>query len=204
MPADRARAPDLLTIAFTLLAEQGWAALSPVALAGRADAPLIDVYRQLPHRRAILRALSERVDQAMLEVDQRELEGLPPRDKLFELIMRRFDALAPFRAGLARLERDARRDPSILLLTMCRVDRSIRWMQDLAGLRCHGLRARLRRRALLAVYLQALRTWLADDSGDLAKTMAELDSLLRRVERLAGLRPLRPGTRADDEAAQPA
>jgi hypothetical protein len=204
MPADRAPEPDLLMIAFALLEEEGWAGLSPVALAGRADAPLIEVYRQLPDRRAILRALSERVDQAMLEVDQRELDGLPPRDKLFELVMRRFDALGPFRAGLARLERDARRDPSILLLTMCRLDRSLRWMQELAGLRSHGLRARLRRRALLAVYLQALRTWLADDSGDLAKTMAELDGLLRRVERLAGLRASRPKARSDDEAAQPA
>jgi hypothetical protein len=200
--------PDLLTIAFALLAERGWSGLSLMALAEWADRPLIEVYRQLPDRRAILRALSERVDQAMLEVDRAELEGLPPRDKLFELIMRRFDALAPFRAGLARLERDARRDPCILLPIACRLDRSLRWMQELAGLRSHGLRARLRRRALLAVYLRALRTWLGDDSADHAKTMAQLDTLLRRVERVAGLREpsQRPGpdTGAQGEATQPA
>jgi COQ9 len=200
--------PDLLTIAFALLAERGWSSLSLMALAEWADRPLIEVYRQLPDRRAILRALSERVDQAMLEVDRAELEGLPPRDKLFELIMRRFDALAPFRAGLARLERDARRDPCILLPITCRLDRSLRWMQELAGLRSHGLRARLRRRALLAVYLRALRTWLADESADHAKTMAALDTLLRRVERMAGLRepPQRPSpdTGPQGEATQPA
>ncbi len=81
-------------------------------------------------------------------------------------------------------------------------------MQELAGLRAHGLRARLQRRALLAVYLQAMRTWLADDSSDLAKTMAELDTLLRRVERLAGLREPRQKAgrdpRPDGEATQPA
>jgi AcrR family transcriptional regulator len=212
MTAAGAPEPDLLTSAFALLAERGWAGLSLLALAERSRLPLIEVHRQLPDRRAILRALSERVDEAMLEVDRAELEGLPPRDKLFELIMRRLDALAPYREGLARLARDARRDPCVLLPIGCRLDRSLRWMQELAGLRAHGLRPRLQRRALLAVYLQALRTWFVDENADLAKTMAELDTLLRRVERLAGLREPRRNARAqtspdsgpDDGATQPA
>jgi len=200
--------PDLLISAFALLAERGWAGLSLLALAERAGLPLVEVHRQLPDRRAILRALSERVDEAMLEIDRAELEGLPPRDKLFELIMRRLDALAPYQGGLARLARDARGDPCILLPITCRLDRSLRWMQELAGLRAHGLWARLQRRALLAAYLQALRTWFADDTGDLARTMAELDTLLRRVERLGGLREPRQKAgrdpRPDGEATQPA
>lgn len=208
MPAASAPDPDLLTIAFALLVERGWAGLSLPALAERSGLPLVEVHRRLPDRRAVLRALSERVDQAMLEVDLRELEGLPPRDKLFELIMRRLDALAPFRAGLDRLARDARRDPCLLLPITCRLDRSLRWMQELSGLRAHGLCARLQRRALLAVYLQTLRTWLAEEGADLARTMAALDSLLRRIERL-GLRVQRAAkTRSDGgpegEAPQPA
>jgi AcrR family transcriptional regulator len=212
-PAAGAPEPDLLISAFALLAERGWAGLTLPALAERAGLPLIEVHRQLPDRRAILRLLSERVDEAMLAVDRAELDGLPPRDKLFELMLRRLDALAPYRDGLARLARDARRDPCVLLPITCRLDRSLRWMQELAGLRAHGLRARLRRRALLAVYLQTLRTWFVDDPGDLAKTMAELDTLLRRLERLAGLREPRsraapdtgrePGPDLDEEAIQP-
>jgi hypothetical protein len=86
---------------------------------------------------------------------------------------------------------------------MCRLDRSLRWMQELASLRSHGLRARLQRRALLAVYLQTLRIWFGDRTGDLAKTMAELDKLLRRIESVAGLREPRPQAPAGVEAAQP-
>ncbi|MEM7022055.1 MAG: TetR/AcrR family transcriptional regulator, partial [Pseudomonadota bacterium] len=165
----------------------GWAGLSLTALAERADLPLVDVHRQLPGRQAILRGLSERADEAVLGIDQSELEGLPARDRMFELIMRRFDALAPFRPGLERLARDARRDPCLVLATACRLDRSLTWVQELAGQPSHGLRARVQRRVLMAVYLQALRTWLADDSADLAKTMAELDTKLRRSERFLGL-----------------
>ncbi|MEM7026372.1 MAG: hypothetical protein AAF637_27905 [Pseudomonadota bacterium] len=181
------RKSDLLVTAFELVADSGWTGMSLVALADRAGKPLVDVYRELPDRGAVLRALSERTDQAMLGIDRRELEGLPARDAIFELMMRRFEALGPFRAGLARLEQDGRRDPAALLMIFCRLDRSIRWMQDLAGMRSQGLRPRFQRRALLAVYLQVLRTWLADDSADLAKTMARLDSLLRQAERFAGL-----------------
>jgi AcrR family transcriptional regulator len=203
MPAKQASKPDLLIVAFDLVAERGWAGLSPVALADRAGLPLVDVYRQLPDRPAVLRRLSERVDEAMLGIDRSELAGLPARDQLFELTMRRLDGLAPFRAGLMRLMADARRDPCLLLLTGCRLDRSLRWMQELAGLRARGLRARLQRRALMAVYVQALCAWLADDSADLAKTMAELDTLLRRFERFVGLTGPRAQPRSN-EAAEPA
>ena len=49
----------------------------------------------------------------MLEVDEAELAGLPPRDRVFELLMRRLEAIIPYRAGLARLGREAR-DPCII------------------------------------------------------------------------------------------
>jgi AcrR family transcriptional regulator len=199
--ADRKKAtPDLLQVAFEVIAEQGWSGASPQVIAARAGVSLVEVYRQLPGRGALLRALSERVDEAMLKVDQAELVGLPPRDRVFELMMRRLDALAPYRAGLKRLARDARCDPGLLMLTACRMDRSLAWLQEAAGLRSRRLRARLHRRALGAVYLNTLRAWLRDESGDHAKTMAELDKALRRVEPFAGLRERR-GRAAPDEGA---
>jgi AcrR family transcriptional regulator len=192
--------PDLLQAAFEVIGEQGWSGASAQAIAERAGVSLVEVYRQLPGRGALLRALSERVDEVMLEVDQADLAGLPPRDRVFEVMMRRLDALVPYRAGLKRLARDARCDPGLLMLTVCRVDRSLPWLQEAAGLRSRGLRARLHRRALGAVYLNTLRTWLRDESGDHAKTMAELDKALRRVEPFAGLRERR-GRAAPDEGA---
>lgn len=200
MPAKAAR-PDPLTIAFELVAEQGWAGLSMTDLADRAKLSLVELYRELPGRGAILSTLSRRVDEAMLGGDEGELEGLPPRDRVLELLLRRFDALAPFRAGLKRLAADGCYDPGVVLLTACRLDRSMAWLQDAARLRRHGLRARLARRALSAVYFQAVRVWLMDDTVDMAKTMAELDKQLRRVGGIAGLREPRTRPAADGEAA---
>jgi hypothetical protein len=109
----------------------------------------------------------------------------------------------PYRAGLARLARDARADPCVVLLTACRLERSLMWLQDAAGLRPHGLRATIARRALGLAYVRAVRVWFRDEGADLGKTMAELDKHLRRVQNVAGLREPRT-RRAAGEAAQPA
>lgn len=196
--------PDVLLTAFEVIAEQGWRRFSLVEVARRAGVPPVEVYRELPGRGAVLRALSRRIDAAMLEIDEAEIAGLPPRDRVFELLMRRLEALVPFRPGLARLARDARREPCVVALTACRLDRSLAWVQDAAGLRRYGLRARLARRALALAYLQTLRVWFEDEAADLGKTMAELDKQLRRVQPFAGLREPRAAPPPESEAAQPA
>ena len=201
MALDEGEPQDLLVTAFELVAEQGWSRLSLVAVARRAGVARAEVYRELPSRGALLRAFTRRIDEAMLEVDESDLVGLPPRDRVFELMMARLEALVPFRPGLARLARSARGDPCLVLATAWHLERSLAWLQDAAGLRSSGLRASLARRALGAAYLQALRVWLEDEAADLGRTMAELDKQLRRVQAFAGLRVPRAGRATMDETA---
>jgi len=196
-----ARAADLLEAAFAEIGEVGWEEARARAIAERAGVSLAELYRHYPSREALLRALTRRVDEAMLSVDPAEFAGLPPRDCVFELMMRRYDALAPYRAGLARLAREGWLDPALVLGTVCRIDRSLAWLQEAAGLAAHGLRARLARRALAFAYLRTFEVWLKDQSNDLAKTMAALDKALRGIEMIAGLRDGRAGPLPADEGA---
>ncbi|MDH3659899.1 MAG: hypothetical protein OEU92_07710 [Alphaproteobacteria bacterium] len=193
-------APDLLTLAFEIIAETGLRGFSFTELKDRSNVSMVELRRAFRGRGAVLDALSERLDQAMLAFEPADMEGLPPRDRAFEMIMTRLEAMAPFRAGLCRLMQDARFDPELLAMTACRLDRSLAWLQDAGGLAegrgplpLKGLNRRLQRRLLGAVYLQTLRAWAADDSPDLAKTMASLDKQLRRIEGLAGLAPEKTG-----------
>jgi AcrR family transcriptional regulator len=203
MAHDGAAGPDLLAAAFALIGDAGWRGFSFATLARRIGVSRVEIYRQFHSRDALLSALIRRADEAMLAVDEAELAGLPPRDRVFELLMRRLEALVPYRAGLARLARDARADPCVLLATACRLERSLIWLQDAAGLRHHGLRACLARRALGLAYVRAVRVWFDDEGTDLGKTMAELDKQLRRIQNVAGLREPR-ARRAEGETAQPA
>jgi AcrR family transcriptional regulator len=196
--------PDLLAAAFALIGDEGWRGFSFATLARRTGVSRVEIYRQFRSRGALLSELNRRADETMLALDEAELAGLPPRDRVFELLMRRLEALVPYRAGLARLAREARADPCVVLAAACRLQRSLAWAQDAAGLRHHGLRASLARRALGLAYMRAVQVWFADEGADLGKTMAELDQQLRRVQNVAGLRERRARRAEEGEAAQPA
>jgi len=107
------------------------------------------------------------------------------RDKLFALLMRRFDALQAHRAGVAALLRALPSEPPTALLLACATRRSMRWMLAAAGVSTAGLRGELRVRGLVAVWAWTLRAWARDESADLSGTMAALDAALRRAEQFA-------------------
>jgi hypothetical protein len=107
------------------------------------------------------------------------------RERLFDIIMRRFDALARYKAGLQSILRDAPRDPLVALCSAPRFMRSMAWLAESAGVDTAGLLGTLRVKGLAGVYLTALRTWFSDDSADNSKTMAALDRALKRAEAVA-------------------
>lgn len=182
--ARREGQPDLLEAAWRLVGEHGWRGWSGVALARATGEPLATVYALFPSRRHLLVALGRRLDAAMLDLPLAELDGMSARERLFELLMRRFEAMRPFRAGLHAAGREAVFDPCLLLTAAANLERAADWLLDASGVGLDGVRARIARRALQLAYLRVFRVWLEDDSPDLARTMAELDRRLGEFETL--------------------
>lgn len=181
----------LVAAAMTLAVEQGWRDLPLQAIAERAGVPLQALYPRCRHRNDVLVMLARQADAAVLEAvgqDATEPDGLlaetSPRDRLFDVMMCRLDALAPYKAGLAVVAADLGRDPAGAIAGIGAVARSMAWMLEAAGIPAAGVSGLLRARLLAVAYLLTLRTWLADDSPDQARTMAALDAGLRRLERL--------------------
>jgi AcrR family transcriptional regulator len=175
---------DLVRMAFDLLAERGWARFSFAELARRAEMSLAEVYAELPDRAALLRVLGRRLDAEMLAIDLGELEGMSPRERVFELIMRRLDAMAPYKEGLRTLARMAGRDLMLLATACCNLDRLSRRLLDAATDDAPATTA-VARRVTEAVYLRTFRVWLDDDTPDMARTLAELDRRLQQAETAA-------------------
>jgi hypothetical protein len=129
---------------------------------------------------------------------------MTPRDRLFELIMRRFDAMAAYRDGLRVVSREARRDGAALCASLGNLERLTAWLADAACGSSGGLRNLLARKALLLLYARVFSVWLDDTTTDRATTLAELDRRLAQLEDLAGWLSWRPGRRtgtAEPEAA---
>lgn len=168
----------LIAAAFHRAADVGWTRLTIVDAARAAGLPLAEARVRFPGKLALLRRFGAMLDQAALAAAP--AEG-PPRDRLFDLVMSRFDAMKPHRAGLRALLRHLPADPALALMLGCATQRSMRWMLQAAGISTAGLRGELRVRGLVGVWLWALRAFERDATDDLAPTMAALDTALTRL-----------------------
>lgn len=173
--------------ALKLAAEQGWRSISLADIAKEAGLSLADLYARYRSKRAILEAFVRHIDRATLEGAEKTAadQETSVRDRLFELIMRRLDALQPHKDAVAALVRGMSTHPVAAMCSAARLCRSMAWIAGVAGVPTAGPLGMLRVKALAAVYSYVLRVWLSDDSEDHAKTMAALDKALKRAEMLA-------------------
>jgi len=193
---DREATAALMRVA----AREGWAGTTMAAVASEAGCGLAPLRARFPSREALFLRFGTLVDAAALA---KPVIGDTPRERLFDVLMRRFDALSPHRAGVLAIARAAQSDPCLLALGAAAGLRSMGWMLEAAAIPSSGLAGQLRAKALLAVWLAAFRTWAKDESADLSATMAALDRLLARAEGLARtLEPFLPGGRPARAAAQ--
>jgi len=181
--APSATTPDpAIAACLALVADRGWFgfALRDVAVASGQD--LAGLYRRYSSRTALLRAWLGTVDRALLEGAASERDE-SVRDRLFDIMMRRFDLLAPWRAAIRRLSQDLRRDPLSALALASSIERAMGVVLECAGLASDGTLGRLRRRALMLIEARVLPVFCDDASDDLAATMAALDRHLKIAER---------------------
>src|SRR5690242_6971254 len=95
-------ADRLLDAALAVIARDGWMRTSFAAIAAEAGVDLARLYARFPDRSAIIGAMMTRADAAVLAA-QRAGEAAgeeTPRDRLFEVLMHRFDALEAMKPAL--------------------------------------------------------------------------------------------------------
>lgn len=135
---------------------------------------------------AILAAYLKDIDRAVLAADTSDMEEESPRERLFDVLMRRLEALAPHRQAIRSLMRSARRNAPLALALNGLAVRSQKWMLSAAGVNASGPRGAMRAQGLALLFSSVLRTWVRDEDPGLARTMAALDRALARGQRFAG------------------
>jgi len=149
-----------------------------------AGVSLADFRDAFPSKGAVLAGLSRRVDRAVLAQDSSELADESPRERLFDILMRRLEAMAPYREGLREAMAWLRRDPAAALAMNRVVVGSMRFMLEAAGIEVEGGAAgAIKLQGLAFAWARIVGVWLDDDDPGLSKTMAELDRELTRGER---------------------
>ncbi|MEE8247281.1 MAG: TetR family transcriptional regulator [Alphaproteobacteria bacterium] len=199
----------ILDAALELAALQGWRDTTLADVAEAAKLPLGKVLAVYPSKAAMVSAFARTIDAKVLEADDPDLAGQPPRDRLFDVMMRRFDALGPHKEATRAIVGATLCDPAAAVCGAFVLRRSMALMLEAAHIGspgvCGGVRGMLRVKGLAAIHLAVLRVWFSDDSDDMTRTMAALDKRLRQAEslvmlcRLAGRRRAAP--EADAESA---
>ena len=185
-----------LKAALDLAATRAWSDIPLADIAAKAKLTLSD-FHGVAAREDLVEAMDAHFDKAM------SAEGVPDetsaRERLFDVIMLRFEAMEPYRAGITEITKF--RESSLFHLVRLPTHRhaSAAWALASAGLdNDAGAPASLKRIAIGIVIAQAERAWRKEKSADFALTMASLDKGLRRAEDRLGQLPRftgrKPGT----------
>lgn len=168
-----------------LAAERRFEEISIRDIVAEAGLSLADFRDAFPSKGAALGGFSRQIDRAVLTVPLGELSSSSARDRLFDVLMRRLDALAPYRDALRNIFAWLRRDPSALLAMNQLTVNSMRFMLEAAEIDSDGPTGALKLQGLALAWSRVFQIWLNDSPPDFAKTMAALDGELSRGERLA-------------------
>ena len=103
-----------------------------------AGVTLADFRDAFPSKGAVLAGFSRRIDRAVLAQDGEELADESPRERLFDILMRRLEAMAPYREGLREVGAWLRRQPAAALAMNQVVVNSMRFMLEAAGIEVEG------------------------------------------------------------------
>jgi AcrR family transcriptional regulator len=176
----RARIVDAL---LALAAEKRFEEISIAEIAGRAQVSFADFRDAFPSKGAILAGFARRIDRAALSGGDASLDHASKRDRLFDALMRRLDAMAPYREALREIVAWLKRDPIAALAMNASVVNSLRFALASAGIDNEGVSGAIKLQGLALAWTRIVGVWLDDSEPDLSKTMAELDRELTRGER---------------------
>ena len=184
VPAPSSPREAVVEATMRLAADRPWNDIELADIAREAGVSLADLRDLFPSKGAILGGFSRMIDRKVLEGSSDDLTGEPARERVFDVIMRRLDAMTPYKAALRRIVWALRFDP----LAMAALNQvglnSQRYMLASAGIPTEGPLGLLKLQGAVIVLSNTMETWFEDDDPVLARTMARLDRELRRGERV--------------------
>ena len=191
MAAKRKKAPKkdirekVIETALSLAAQHGWENVSLSDIAKKSGLSLAALSDNFEDKGDILNALGRIIDRKTLanavEVDPET----SIKERIFDILMERFEILNQYRAGTISILESFKYDPKQVVIGLPYVCRSMNWMLEACAIDTSGIKGALRVTGVTAIYLKVIHVWKDDDSEDLSQTMAALDKALNQAEWLS-------------------
>ena len=111
-PTDKRKA--IVEALMDLAAKRPWHEIEINDVAKAAHVSLAEFRDLFPSKGAILDGYTRLIDKKVIEGTTEDLAGEPARERIFDVLMRRFDAMQPYKEALRRISQDLRYDPASL------------------------------------------------------------------------------------------
>jgi ubiquinone biosynthesis protein COQ9 len=179
---DQSDIDRIVEAALRLASERPWREITLAQIASEVQMDLAHLSSHIASKTDILRAFMRATDRRLLaSLSEEPIEG-DGHDRLFDIMLRRFELLTPYKKAIASIAHSPDGGPSEWLHVLASALDSQGWALAAAGLETPGLKGDLHRLGLARVHAATLRVWLDDDDPGLSRTMAALDRALRDGE----------------------
>ncbi|MBM3528298.1 MAG: TetR/AcrR family transcriptional regulator [Alphaproteobacteria bacterium] len=192
-PAARSAAPSgtprerAIAALMALLAEQSFERVGLGDVATRAGLSLAELRGEFGSTLSILAAHVKELDRKVLSEIDPDMAEESPRERLFDVLMRRLELLDDHKQAVRSLGRSARCNPGLALALNAMAVRSQQWMLTAAGIGASGPKGMIRAQGLAVLFAGVLRTWADDNEEGQPRTLAALDRALASGQRYSGL-----------------
>ena len=177
----------IIDTALSEASEMSWQYVSLKDIALKADMSLSEVQEYFDDKNDILSGYGKRLDHKMLKNVEGNVDlNAPVKERLFDVLMERFDLLNDDREAVVSILSSFKLDPKNAAIAFPHLCKSMNWVLESVGEDTNGFKGGIKILGLTGLYLKALKDWLEDDSQDMAKTMASLDKGLTHCERVTG------------------
>ncbi|MEK8123528.1 TetR/AcrR family transcriptional regulator [Methylocystis sp. IM4] len=170
----------VIDAAMKLAGRRDFGDVSLTDIAKESDLSLADLRDLFPSKGAIVGGFSRRIDRQVLD----EFSGLnshdPARDRLYDVLRKRLEALEPYHEALSSIARWAARDPITSTALNRETVNSMRFMLEAADIDCDGPVGSLKLQGLAMAWGRVLDAWFENGFSFALET---LDREIARGER---------------------
>ncbi len=178
---------EIVKALLCVMKDHNWADITLIDVANAANLPLQDVCLYFEVKEDILSSYGRQLDRQIADNIGQIREDETCRDRLFDILMERYELLNENRAAVISLFNAIKYDPSQVLTALPHLNASIKHMVELSGMESKGARGALRIAGVAAIYLHGIYNFVHDNGDEMAKVMAGLDRDLARAEDISNL-----------------
>jgi len=171
---------------FKKIASDSWQSIDLESLSQECDFDVLNVTGGIRNKVDLLVAFSAFIDMTVHQSIDADLKDdqIPLRERLLEALLIRFEALAPYKAGVIKLMKTFLHNPSFVVIGSKSLKLSMEATLAAVGLEAKGIQGAIRVKGMCMIFMSGVCTWSKDNSEDLSATTRILDERLKQTENI--------------------